>query len=95
MMEGSLPERKTHSKASSDVKEVKHLFNEKATTWNQKYETGGSLAVRASAFHKLVAHELSPNDKVLDLGCGTGAIAAALSVGKFQVTACDVAEEDD
>ena len=87
-MERSLPERKTDSD-----KEVRHLFNEKAATWNQKYEFGGSLTFRVTAFCNLVAHELSPNDKVLDLGCGTGAIAAALADGGFQVTACDVAEK--
>ena len=93
MMEPSLPQRNADSKTNSDFKEVRHLFNRKATTWNQKYETGGSLAFRVSAFRELVAHELSPNNKVLDLGCGTGAIAAALSDGGLQVTACDVAEK--
>jgi len=80
-------------KADCDLAEVRVLFNAKARTWNQKYETGGSLAFRVAAFERLLAGRLLPNAKVLDLGCGTAAIASVVSAGGFRVTACDIAEE--
>jgi ubiquinone/menaquinone biosynthesis C-methylase UbiE len=78
----------------SSVREVKTLFNEKAKTWGSKYQTGGPLAFRVAAFRRLLSARLVPaNSRVLDLGCGTASIAAALSATGFQVTACDVADE--
>jgi ubiquinone/menaquinone biosynthesis C-methylase UbiE len=79
--------------AVHDLTEVRTLFNAKARTWNQKYEAGGALAFRVAAFERLLAQRLFPNAKVLDLGCGTAAIASALSTCGFRVTACDIAEE--
>ena len=88
-METALPK----PKADCDLTEVRDLFNAKARTWNRKYRAGGTLAFRVGAFGKLLGEKLAPNAKVLDLGCGTAAIAASLSAGGFRVTACDVAEE--
>jgi ubiquinone/menaquinone biosynthesis C-methylase UbiE len=74
------------------LEEVKALFNAKARTWNQKYEAGGSLASRAVVFDSLIRRQLSTDARVLDLGCGTAAIASVLSESGFRVTACDIAE---
>ena len=79
--------------AEYDLEEVKALFNAKARTWNQKYEAGGSLAFRAVVFDSLIRRQLSTDARVLDLGCGTAAIASVLSESGFRVTACDIAEE--
>jgi ubiquinone/menaquinone biosynthesis C-methylase UbiE len=76
-----------------DLEEVKALFNAKARTWNQKYEAGGSLAFRTVVFDSVIRRQLSPGARVLDLGCGTAAIASALSESGFRVTACDIAAE--
>jgi ubiquinone/menaquinone biosynthesis C-methylase UbiE len=95
-MEGArLIEKPVREAQASDKKlaQVVSLFNAKARTWNQKYQTGGALAGRVTAFEKILAERLSPNDQVLDLGCGTGAIASACSSRGFRVTACDVAEK--
>ena len=75
------------------VAEVSSLFNAKARKWNQKYESGGPLAFRVAAFEGLLSRLLFPNAKVLDLGCGTAAIASVLSARGFRMTACDIAEE--
>jgi ubiquinone/menaquinone biosynthesis C-methylase UbiE len=79
--------------ADYQLTEVRALFNAKARTWNQKYQAGGALIFRITVFERLLASRLSPAAKVLDLGCGTAAIASALSAGGFRVTACDFAEE--
>lgn len=79
--------------ADRDLAEVKALFNGKAPTWNEKYVANGPLASRVAAFQKLVIERLPSNSRVLDLGCGSGAIASALSACGFRVTACDIAEE--
>jgi ubiquinone/menaquinone biosynthesis C-methylase UbiE len=84
------PKQKT---GDFDLAEVTALFNAKAGAWDQKYQAGGDLVLRVAAFEELLAARLSPNDKVLDLGCGTGAIASACSASGFRVTACDVAEK--
>src|SRR5262245_29408014 len=73
--------------------EVRALFTAKARTWNEKYEAGGALTCRVDAFERLLAGRIVPDAKVLDLGCGTAAIASVLSARGFRVTACDVAEE--
>jgi ubiquinone/menaquinone biosynthesis C-methylase UbiE len=73
--------------------EIKALFNAKASTWNEKYRVDGPLAFRVAAFQGLLLAQLPINSKVLDLGCGTGTIASALSASGFRVTACDIAEE--
>jgi ubiquinone/menaquinone biosynthesis C-methylase UbiE len=74
-------------------REVERLFNAKAKTWSRKYEPGGRLVGRAAMFLELVERFLSRNDRVLDLGCGTGAIASRLAAHGFKLTACDVAKE--
>jgi tRNA G10 N-methylase Trm11 len=51
------------------------------------------LAFRVAVFQSLVLARLPGNSRVLDLGCGTGAIVSALSACGFRMTACDIAEE--
>lgn len=75
------------------LEEVKALFNAKARTWSRKYEADGSLASRAVVFDNVIRRQLAPDARVLDLGCGTAAIASVLSKSGFRVTACDIAEE--
>jgi ubiquinone/menaquinone biosynthesis C-methylase UbiE len=81
------------SKTNGEANEVKALFNAKAQTWNAKYSAGGPLTFRIAAFGEILRRRLAPNAKVLDLGCGTGAIAAVLSDSGFRVTACDIADD--
>src|SRR5213596_1120141 len=73
--------------------EVANLFNAKAKTWSQKYGASGRLGNRAAMFLELTGRFLSPSDRILDLGCGTGAIASRLAARGFRPTACDVASE--
>jgi 2-polyprenyl-3-methyl-5-hydroxy-6-metoxy-1,4-benzoquinol methylase len=85
-----LPKSMTQNRALVDVRA---LFNAKASTWNAKYRSDGPLAFRIAAFRRILLTRFPVNSRVLDLGCGTGAIASALSADGFRVTACDIAEE--
>lgn len=75
------------------VLEVKDLFNAKAKGWSRKYEPAGPLTFRVEAFKQVLGRHLLPNSRVLDFGCGTGAIASALVENGLRVAACDVAGE--
>jgi 2-polyprenyl-3-methyl-5-hydroxy-6-metoxy-1,4-benzoquinol methylase len=74
------------------TKEVCDLFNAKASSWNQKYQPEGPLAYRIGAFTERVRASVPPQGKVLDLGCGTGALAVHLARQGYAMTACDIAE---
>jgi ubiquinone/menaquinone biosynthesis C-methylase UbiE len=72
--------------------DVRTLFNRKARGWRRKYGPNGKLHSRVEQFAGRLAALCLPPGNVLDLGCGTGEIAAALGHRGYQVTACDVAE---
>lgn len=77
----------------NEATQVRDLFNAKAGKWNEKYQPGGALVIRVTIFAEMAVKYLLPNDKILDLGCGTGAIASELAARNFRVTACDIAEQ--
>jgi ubiquinone/menaquinone biosynthesis C-methylase UbiE len=75
--------------AASDVQA---LFNRKAGSWRRKYALNGKLHARVERFAGRLCALCPPPARVLDLGCGTGEIAAAIDRMGYQVTACDFAE---
>jgi glycosyltransferase involved in cell wall biosynthesis/SAM-dependent methyltransferase len=72
---------------------VRTLFNHKARGWRNKYGSRGKLNSRVEQFAATLAELCPPPARILDLGCGTGEIAAAIDLMGYQVTACDFAEE--
>lgn len=74
------------------AKDVQALFNGKARLWRKKYGPGGKLNSRVEQFTARVRDLVPPPGKILDLGCGTGEIAAAISRMGYEITACDIAE---
>ena len=73
--------------------DVRTLFNHKARCWQSKYGPRGKLQYRVEQFAVRLSELCPPPSNILDLGCGTGAIAAAVGQMGYQVTACDLAEE--
>jgi glycosyltransferase involved in cell wall biosynthesis/SAM-dependent methyltransferase len=72
---------------------VRSLFNQKARGWRHKFGPHGTLSPRLEQFTARLSELCPPPGRILDFGCGTGEIAAALDRRGYQVTACDVAEE--
>jgi ubiquinone/menaquinone biosynthesis C-methylase UbiE len=73
--------------------DVRILFNHKARSWQSKYDPSGRLNSRVEQFTVRLSELCLPPGNILDLGCGTGEIAAAIGQMGYQVTACDIAEE--
>src|SRR5208283_2423080 len=73
--------------------EIQKLFNAKAGSWDRKYDGQGPLTFRIAVFSGLLARLVRPGSAILDFGCGTGAISAALAPQGYAMTACDVAEK--
>jgi len=73
--------------------DVRALFNREARRWRSKYGPKGKLNGRLERFQARLAELCPPPARILDLGCGTGEIAAAIDRVGYRVTACDLAEE--
>jgi len=69
---------------------VRDLFDRKATRFSQGYDQGGALAARPRLFLEALKEAAPPPRAVLDFGCGTGHIAAALSGAGYTVSGCDL-----
>jgi SAM-dependent methyltransferase len=69
---------------------VRRLFDEKASTWSEKYGPNGRLTGRLTRLADAAGCHVRVGGRILDLGCGTGDLAHYLSEAGFQVTGCDV-----
>jgi SAM-dependent methyltransferase len=73
--------------------DVRALFNRKAGSWQNKYARSGKLNSRLVRFTLRLSELSLPPARILDLGCGTGDMAAAFGHLGYHVTACDIAGE--
>jgi SAM-dependent methyltransferase len=82
--------RQDAAEPDSQRQEVLRLFEAKAGGWAAKYAPDGPLAGRLAHLSAAV-HRYAPSGcRVLDLGCGTGELARALTAAGLQVTGCDI-----
>jgi glycosyltransferase involved in cell wall biosynthesis/SAM-dependent methyltransferase len=87
------PEGKGVRAKSPSADEVRVLFNNKAHSWACKYGANQILNSRVEQFTAQLSHLRRPPASILDFGCGTGQIAAAIAQMGYRVTACDFAED--
>lgn len=58
-----------------------------------RFEGGIHPKHRLMDYHRFFLERLGPSDRVLDIGCGTGSVAASLAKTGAQVTAVDIVPE--
>jgi SAM-dependent methyltransferase len=73
--------------------QVRQLFDAKAAAWPSKYAPDGRLAGRLTRLASAVTYFVPACGSVLDLGCGTGELAAASAAAGMRVTGCDISPE--
>jgi SAM-dependent methyltransferase len=72
--------------------DVRTLFNQKAGYWRSKYGPNGKLNSRLERFMARLFELSPPPARILDFGCGTGEMAAAIVGMGYRVAACEIAE---
>jgi ubiquinone/menaquinone biosynthesis C-methylase UbiE len=72
---------------------VQQLFDSLAVTWPEGYVEEGRFASRLERFTTALNSCAAPQSHVLELGCGTGEMARAMTAKGFRVTACDISEQ--
>lgn len=80
-------------RATDTALQVRGLFDAKAVTWPSKYAPGGRLAGRLTRLTDAVAYHVPAGGSVLDLGCGTGELAIALTTSGIRAIGCDISPE--
>lgn len=73
--------------------EVRRLFDAKAARWPAKYAPGGPLAGRLTSLSAAVGQVAKPGSRILDIGCGTGELAAALAATGRRAVGADVSTQ--
>jgi ubiquinone/menaquinone biosynthesis C-methylase UbiE len=69
---------------------TRRYFDREAASWANEYRSGGNMADRIARFLDPTLDKFLEPGRVLDLGCGSGEIAAAFADAGWRVTACDL-----
>jgi ubiquinone/menaquinone biosynthesis C-methylase UbiE len=72
---------------------VQQLFDAKAAAWPDKYAPGGRLTGRLTRLADAMVRYVPPGGLVLDLGCGTGEMAAAAAAAGMRAVGCDISAQ--
>jgi SAM-dependent methyltransferase len=80
-------------RAAAAAVQVQRLFDAKAAAWSSKYGPDGRLTGRLTQLADAVAYHVPAGGAVLDLGCGTGELAAAIAAAGMHATGCDISPE--
>ena len=68
-------------------------FDDQASVWASKYDPDGRMGFRVGQFLGLVEATCTGHARGIDLGCGTGNLAAALSRAGFPMVGVDISEK--
>jgi SAM-dependent methyltransferase len=90
---GKEPTLSSAPHTSIDSSPLRDFFNQKAGGWGRKYAPSGPLAHRLQLFAEQLDLLVPAPARVLEVGCGTGNLAAHLASRGYALTACDIAEE--
>ncbi|MEZ5618833.1 MAG: methyltransferase domain-containing protein [Rhodocyclaceae bacterium] len=70
---------------------VADYFDGVAGLWSRNYSPQGAMLARVTRFSEALFAQGTDSGRLLDFGCGTGAIASAHAGLGFKVTGCDIA----
>lgn len=70
--------------------QVRRLFDAKAAAWPGKYAAGGALVPRLTFLRQRVLAHTPAGGSALDLGCGSGELAASLAAAGLTAVGCDI-----
>lgn len=76
--------------ATAHLKQVQRLFDEKASSWAEKYAPHGRLTGRLTQLADAVGYRVAAGGHILDLGCGSGELSRHLAAAGLRVTGCDI-----
>ncbi|MGH3257964.1 MAG: class I SAM-dependent methyltransferase [Streptosporangiaceae bacterium] len=76
--------------ATAHPDQVQRLFDEKASTWGDKYAPHGPLTGRLTQLADAVGYRVAAGGHILDLGCGSGDLSRHLAAAGLRMTGCDI-----
>lgn len=72
---------------------VATYFDDLAPIWQRNYAPQGAMLARIERFAQALAVNHVAAGRLLDYGCGSGALSAAYAQRGFQVTGCDISPQ--
>lgn len=72
---------------------VATYFDDLAPIWQKNYAPQGAMLARIERFAQALAANHVGGGRLLDYGCGSGALSAAYAQRGFQVTGCDISPQ--
>jgi ubiquinone/menaquinone biosynthesis C-methylase UbiE len=72
---------------------VATYFDDLAPIWQKNYSSQGAMLTRIERFARALANNGVNTGRLLDYGCGSGALSSAYAQRGYQVTACDISPQ--